>query len=385
MFDNRNTACTTWHLSYTNSGFSALQIQFEKATNVADQPGVWVVWPNLASGTTLPLTDTSNSQATGYRYQPWVRVRTVSVTGTGRVYGILYGWRPVSNQDASGTSTATVATDSGNRTIVVGPTATGVAPSTSPVYIAGIDESGQTRPPRYANADGAQIAARALTGADNISNGSGALAVVTNGGSGYLGIWNYVYDGATWDRWPGNSANGAQVALNSTVAGLTDGNSNSFSNLAGSGGGTIATYTYGMSFNGTTWDRLRGDTKGLEVHGPRSGFTCYVTSTATTIQAFGGSCVAPGAGNSLYITDISFGTSAAAGTAADSYPTLKFGTGGTCGSGTAVLWAALGVANSTIVGNFTTPLKVTANNELCWIMSTAGTKVITISGFIGPG
>jgi hypothetical protein len=114
-------------------------------------------------------------------------------------------------------------------------------------------------------------------------------------------------------------------------------------------------------------------------------FSCIVpVSVATTLTAIGGSCAAPGAGLSLYITDIEFGSSAASGTAADSFPTLKSGTGGTCGTATAVIWQALTAANTTQVANYTIPLKVTANNEVCWIMSTAGSKTLQVRGFIAP-
>jgi hypothetical protein len=114
-------------------------------------------------------------------------------------------------------------------------------------------------------------------------------------------------------------------------------------------------------------------------------FNCVVAvSTATTIQAVGGSCIAPGAGLSLYITDIEFGSSAASGTAADSFPTLKSGTTGTCGTGTAVIWQALSTANSTVVANLSQPIKVAANSEVCWIMSTAGSKTIQLHGYIAP-
>lgn len=127
------------------------------------------------------------------------------------------------------------------------------------------------------------------------------------------------------------------------------------------------------------------DNRATESHPNRYGVHCVVTvSTATTITAVGGSCAAQGAGLSLYITDISFGTSAAAGTAADSFPTLKSGTGSTCGTGTAVVWQGLTTANSTLIENRTTPIKVAANSDLCWIMSTAGSKTIQISGFVAP-
>ena len=113
-------------------------------------------------------------------------------------------------------------------------------------------------------------------------------------------------------------------------------------------------------------------------------FHCVVTvSTATTIQAVGGSCAAPGAGLSLYVTDIYF-TASASGIAADAFPTLKYGTGGTCGTGTAVFWQNLSAAAVTAVDNRSIPIKIPANNEICWITTTAGSKAIQISGFIAP-
>lgn len=112
---------------------------------------------------------------------------------------------------------------------------------------------------------------------------------------------------------------------------------------------------------------------------------CVVTvSTATTIQAVGGSCVAPGAGLSIYITDVVFSASATGGTAADSFPTIKSGTGGTCGSNTAVIWGFMSGVVPHIEHTYATPIKVTANHELCWINSTAGSKFVMITGYIAP-
>ena len=116
----------------------------------------------------------------------------------------------------------------------------------------------------------------------------------------------------------------------------------------------------------------------------QNGFTCVVAvSTATTIQAVGGSCVAPtNTALRLYITDVEFGSSAAGGTAADSFPTLKTGTGGTCGTGTAVVWQAMITANGQIEATFTTPIQLPKASELCWIMTTAGSKTLQVHGFM---
>lgn len=112
--------------------------------------------------------------------------------------------------------------------------------------------------------------------------------------------------------------------------------------------------------------------------------TCTVAvSTATTIQAVGSPCSAPGAGLSIYITDILFSASAA-GIAADAFPTLKYGTGGTCGTGTTVFWGALTAAAIVATDNRTMPIKIPANNEVCWITSTAGSKFLVLGGYIAP-
>lgn len=113
---------------------------------------------------------------------------------------------------------------------------------------------------------------------------------------------------------------------------------------------------------------------------------CTVTvSTATTITAVGGQCIAPGPGLSLYVTDVSSSTNAA-GITADSFNTLKYGTGGTCGTGTTVFWGAMTAAatQATVFESFQTPIRIPANNEICWINSTAGSKFWVITGYIAP-
>jgi hypothetical protein len=117
------------------------------------------------------------------------------------------------------------------------------------------------------------------------------------------------------------------------------------------------------------------------VNGRKDGFNCVVAvSTATTLTS---ACTAIAGNRAMYVTDIQFGTSAAAGTAADSFPTLKYGTGTTCGTGTTVFWQSLTTANSTVVTDLSTPIKIPKGNDICFIMSTAGSKTIQIQGFYG--
>lgn len=112
---------------------------------------------------------------------------------------------------------------------------------------------------------------------------------------------------------------------------------------------------------------------------------CTQTISTATILTVVPSCTAPGAGLSIYVTDISFSTNVGA-IAADTFNTLKYGTGGACGTGTTVFWGAMTAATTqaTVFQSFQTPIKIPANNEVCWINSTAGSKFVIISGFIAP-
>jgi len=110
---------------------------------------------------------------------------------------------------------------------------------------------------------------------------------------------------------------------------------------------------------------------------------CVVTvATATTVQAVGGDCAAK-VGQALVITDILSVTNAA-GIAADSYNTLKYGTGTVCGTGTTVIWFAMTPAatQTTVIDNSTYPIRLPQNVDLCWINTSAGSKAWVIKGYL---
>lgn len=123
----------------------------------------------------------------------------------------------------------------------------------------------------------------------------------------------------------------------------------------------------------------------LPAQRPSGGVLCQVSnSNAVILTAFGGSCVAPGAGLSIYITDIAASATVIATTTADQFLELKYGTGGTCGTGTNVVWSAYNLAFQGVVSDLTTPIKIPANNELCWMDAAAGNKSFVVTGFIAP-
>lgn len=111
--------------------------------------------------------------------------------------------------------------------------------------------------------------------------------------------------------------------------------------------------------------------------------TSTVTA-ATALTAFGGSFAAPGANLSIYISAIHASASVAATTVADSRLEIKSGTGGACGTGTNLVWSSFNAVNDEALYNPQVPIKITANNEVCFMNAVVGSKTFTLDGFIAP-
>jgi hypothetical protein len=97
-WDNRDSTCTEWDLAYTSTGFSALSIEVDFATDSGGQPGTWTVWPSGNVVGIIPLTVTTNGYSSLSSFQPWVSINLTSVTGTGLVKAMLIGWKSALNQ-----------------------------------------------------------------------------------------------------------------------------------------------------------------------------------------------------------------------------------------------------------------------------------------------
>ena len=156
-FSNLTNGCTTWNLSYANSGFSALSLVLQSAPNNNGVAGTWVTFAGatLLSGVN-PNTATTQAFTWLTGYNPWVRVQLASATGTGIIDGAVYGYRIPSagstgtgtqtitgtvtaNQGAAGASPWPVTAAQGSPPWTVdGPAASGAAPSGNPNWIAGL-------------------------------------------------------------------------------------------------------------------------------------------------------------------------------------------------------------------------------------------------------
>lgn len=119
-------------------------------------------------------------------------------------------------------------------------------------------------------------------------------------------------------------------------------------------------------------------------------FSCTMTSTATTSTiitgctgAGGTTTASPGAGLRRYITDFTYNSSIISTTA--NFMTLQTGTGATCGTGTVVIHrASNSAAFQQVPESFRSPLFTAAAVDLCFLHPGAGTRQITINGFIAP-
>jgi hypothetical protein len=262
------------------------------------------------------------------------------------------------------------------------------------------------------------------TPADNESN------VVT---TTRAGAYNYVFDGATWDRWTGLVTLAANQSVNLTqLAGnaISTGNGVSGTGVArvaqvSDGTGVLAAVTnvatIGTSVTpGTAAANLgkaedaasasadtgvailmvRKDTNAVltsadgdyvataaDNYGVQSvswrhpnAIRCTISSTATTSTLVTG-CAAPGAGLSIYITSIAWSSSIISTTV--NFMRIQSGTGGTCGVSTDVLYDGYTAAAFGGAGFLTaTPIKVQANEEVCFVHAAAGTRLVNMTGFI---
>lgn len=108
---------------------------------------------------------------------------------------------------------------------------------------------------------------------------------------------------------------------------------------------------------------------------------CVLTTAATTSTLITG-CSAPGAGLAIYITDVSvYGGVATAATAA---ATIQSGTGGACGTGTAINYYCQHVATAGCELRSSTPIRAVTNGEVCLLDATVGTKFVRVGGYIAP-
>lgn len=96
-FPNYFTACQTWTFQYTSVGFTGLTITVQSApAATATTPSTFVTYAGTVSTGINPNTNTAGRITTfsnGLVDIPWIRVNLSGLTGTGTVFGVLYGYK----------------------------------------------------------------------------------------------------------------------------------------------------------------------------------------------------------------------------------------------------------------------------------------------------
>ena len=110
-------------------------------------------------------------------------------------------------------------------------------------------------------------------------------------------------------------------------------------------------------------------------------FNCTMISTATALTELNG-CAVLTSGQSRYITSIAWSSSIISTTT--NFMLIQSGTGTACATGTASHYADFALAFTSVQVHFLTPIKTAANAAICFIHPGAGTRNVTVTGYIAP-
>lgn len=351
-FDNRSNGCDYWTMVYQADTVTTITLTVQSAPG-ASVAGTWVTFNGTVVTGINPNTSTVGAQTILSGFNSWIRVRAVITSaGTPLVNGVLYGYHSGYNNSTSAGCPGTAATPCA----VDGPTPAGSAPTTAPVLVAGQDGAPGNIRTIKTDANGSPIPANASSAAaDAISN---TVLAPTGAAAGvlYPRVFNLVFNGTTWDRMVGNTTGTAPTSASSAAA---DAISNTQSTPTTVGNGVLYPRVFLLAYNGTTWDRVRGTTNGLQMQGPAANGAApagnpneiaVLTSGATggvlgiptgcdqsaliTLSAGTDAVIVSGvASQTVRICHLSFSIS---GTTAFDI-TIRQGTGSTCGTNTATM------------------------------------------------
>lgn len=107
VIDNHQAGCYGFTVAYTNHGFAALSLSFQSAPDNAagTAPGTWATVAVCGGIECLginPNTSITSAITTTRAIAPWYRMNLTSITGTGAVVGVLYGWKLNINANGGG-------------------------------------------------------------------------------------------------------------------------------------------------------------------------------------------------------------------------------------------------------------------------------------------
>lgn len=172
VIDNRRTGCYQWRVTYSNTGYSALSIQLESASDSGGVPGSWSAFTGATVVTDGANPSTNSSYATIgiHSTASFVRLNLTSATGTGTVTYQVWGANSTSVAGAgSGTSGGTGPTGPTGLSGPTGPSGptglTGATGPTGPTGLTGATGTGMTGPTGATGLSGSTLISQQILGA----------------------------------------------------------------------------------------------------------------------------------------------------------------------------------------------------------------------------
>lgn len=341
VFDNRSAGCPYFAIAYSSNGFSVESLVVQTAPDAGGTPGSWSTY--TANSGINPNTAITQASSTFSGYFPWVRVQLTSVTGTGSIQGVLYGWRTPADVIAGGGVSGCVGTV-GTPCVVVGPTAAGAPPTTSPVMAAGQDGApGNIRVVHTDTVGNQRVVGAAADGAAVVGD---PVRIGAKDGSGNT---QDILTNTAGNLDPAGAATAQADAATNTP------------NVPTASGAASFQPVFPYSFNGSTWDRSFACTN-------QTAVITLTDATRTVLVAASGS-------TNIRICHIHFTTSGAA-----EEVTISTGTGAACVTGNAVIDDYLGVTAIATDFQPTAALRGGASNAVCVTQSGAAqtAKVVAV-------
>ena len=230
--DIRQQGCDVWSMTYSVSGFSAVNISLQSAPNAAGFPGSWTTFSGqtLINGTSNPNTSTTTStftQLTGY--QPWARVSLNTATGSGIVTGVAFGWRipsaSGSGSGGGGTSNVAIVSPLGPQTAATsvaavsqGQAATGSALSGNPTLVGGSDGTDVRNIATDINGDTSSLCTNPATYSQALFNlsGSGNTQIAAGTSGKQIRVCQISFSTGTAENWKLTQGTGTNCGTSTT-------------------------------------------------------------------------------------------------------------------------------------------------------------------------
>lgn len=370
---NNTQGITDWRMAYLNVGGGFAALNI--VVQSSPDNASWVTFVGTAVEGVNPNTASPQASVHLDGFNAYVRVQLASVTGAGSIRGVLYGCRN------PGCSTLVTASAIISGLIdVQGPVAAGAAQTGNPLPGGGVDSGGLAQ---YLplNATGQPAANALIADADALSNT--ALAETNLAGSTMIAnrIRGYLFNGTTWDRQRGN-VSGTFVAGVTAAGGVIPATQGPVVIGIASAGG-LARQAFGMNAVDDGDNGANMLSTGLSLfNGATYNREFQCTLSAAITLAAGTDVVIVTNGGGSTVTKIC-GFSFSSDTSAD--VTIRQGTGATCATNQVALSGAyenvLGLALD--FGNNGALRTTVAARDVCLHFSAASTVggIVTYAQF----